>query len=219
MNEELVKKIASEIANETILQNLYFYLLFLGVGFVGAYAVSYVKAYSAEKAKNKAISSDLADIKKQLAETTKVTEQIKSDIEHAVWRKKAVEAVKREKLEEYFQNIYSGKEALHDHMISAFFHKEESHDRHALNKADILQKLYFPELSEAHQGFQMATANYLRWISLGQNHIATQMQQGIPKPSPTQEHMDLQSDILEAINNAATILSEAGKTYADSLNA
>lgn len=219
MNEELIKKIATEISHEAFMQNWYFYILFLAIGFVGAYAVSYVKAFSSEKAKNKAVSSDLAEIKRQLEETTKVTTQIQTDIEHSVWRKKEIEAVKREKLEEYFELVYAGKEALHDQMISAFFYKEEDYDKHALNKADILQSLYFPELSEPHKEFTSTVADYLQWIATGRKSIVAQMKQGAQKPTPTKEHMSLQPEILKAINNAALKLSVAGKDFADELNA
>lgn len=219
MNEELIKKIATEIVQETFIQNWYFYLLFLAVGFLGAYAVSYVKAFSSEKAKNKAMSSDLEIIKKQLKATTEVTAQIQTDIEHSVWRKKEIEAVKREKLEEYFELIYTGKEALYEQMLSTFFYTEEGYDKHALNKADILQSLYFPELSRPHKGFQSAVANYQRWIAQGQQYIADQIRLGKQKPVPTEEHMSLQPQILEDINEATLILSAAGKDYADALNA
>lgn len=219
MTEELIRQIASEIVNESIIKNWYFYVLFLTVGFLGSYGGSYVKGYASEKSKNKAISSDLEDIKKQLKETTKITEQIKTDIEHSMWRKKAIEAVKREKLEEYFTFIYSGKEALHDQMLVAFFRDERSVDRHALNKADIIQKLYFPELVEAHQEFRMATSSYLSWIAAGQSYVAAQMKLGKVHPTPTDEHMALQEDIQNTINYTAALLSEAGKDYADRLNA
>lgn len=219
MNTEIIREIALTIVNEALLKNWLFYALFLIVGFLGAYFGSYIKSYAHEKAKNSAIKSDLDAIKLQLKETTQVTEKIKSDLEHAVWRKKTIESTKREKLEEYFNLIYAGNEALHEQMLSAFFYEEETYDKHALYKADILQKLYFPELSKHHKVFQKATAEYLQWITKGKKEIVAQMENGVKKPTPNREHMALQPEVLNLINTSIIQLTEAGKEIAESLNA
>lgn len=219
MNEEIIREIALTVVNETLLKNWYFYLIMLAIGFLGAYFGAYIKGYAKEKAKHRAITSDLTEIKNQLQETTKVTEKIKNDLEHEVWRKKTVESTKREKLEQYFNLIYAGKESLHEQMISAFFHGEETYDKHAINKADILQKLYFPELSKEHSVFQQAVGKYYSWIAKGRQEIVDQMKDGATKPTPSKEHLALQSEIQNNTNDAAALLTEAGKNYAESLNA
>lgn len=193
--------------------------LMLAIGFLGAYFGAYIKGYATEKAKHKAITADLSEIKTQLKETTKVTEKIKNDLEHEVWRKKTVEATKREKLEEYFNLVYAGIESLHQQMLNAFFYSEEKYDKHAINKADILQKLYFSELSEQHSVFQQAVGKYYRWIAKGRREIVAQLEGGATKPTPSKEHMALQDEILTTINEATTALAEAGKKYVDDLNA
>lgn len=218
MSEELIREISLNVVNDTLQKSWYLYFIMLCIGFIAAYFMPYIKGYATERAKNTAIKADLEDIKTTLQETTKVTEKIKNDLEHEVWRKKAIESVKREKLEEYFNLVFAAKESLYEQMMSAFFYHEENYDKYAFSKADILQKLYFPELGHQHAVFKVAVSEYLNWIADGRGEMVVQMENGVKKPNPSKNHMAQQPNILNTLNNSLQMLTDAGKQLAESLN-
>ena len=59
-----------------------------------------------------AISEKMNTVVKQLEITTTTAEQIKNEIEHNHWRKKEIELIRREKLEEYMRNMFLAGEAM-----------------------------------------------------------------------------------------------------------
>ena len=110
-------------------------------------------------------------LRRQLKATTQVTEQIKKDIEHRVWRKQQIESLRRGKLEEYLTLIYVAVEDLTRDMNNRYFDSKEEVDVHALSKATMIQRLYFPELAGEHGALLVAYAAFKNWMIDGMKDL------------------------------------------------
>lgn len=169
MDKELITKIAKEIFNETILENWLFYSLVIAISIVGQVAGQFLASYFNKRAENLAIKSDLEAIQDQLKSNTEITEKISNDIKHQIWRKQQVETIKRDKLEEYLALIYRVQHDLSVEMKNTYLYENTPIDEHAMNKASMIQSLYFPELLHVHIAFKKVYARFRVWISEGMN--------------------------------------------------
>ncbi|MUH96461.1 hypothetical protein GNP63_07850 [Aliivibrio fischeri] len=218
MKDEQIKTIVEAILNETILDDWYFYLLLFLVSLLGALFGSFVKSFGAEKGKYIAIESSLDTIKQQVSTTTKVTEQIKKDIELNVWREKDREMLKREKLEQYFSFILISKEAFHAEMENKLLKQENDYDEQAYNKADMLQALYLPELSSEHNEYRKAVIVYRDWLAVGMMEMQGRLQNGEKNVTPSPEHMAKYSEIVQGFNPSLIAISDKAKQVAIQIN-
>ncbi|WP_444930252.1 hypothetical protein ACJJIF_21285 [Microbulbifer sp. SSSA002] len=212
------REIALQVQNETLLQNWHFYLILLLITIVGSYLASLLKGAGAQKGKFLAIESSLNTIKKQVELTTETSESIKSAIGHDLWRKKELESIKREKLEEYFLVISSLNYSLNNEMISKLFGADVDYDPHCFDKANMIQSLYLPELAEEHFELCKAVQNYTRWVSDGLFMIAEQAASGIPNPKPTKEFMEQQPKLLQALTKPTAAVILKAKEVAQAVN-
>jgi hypothetical protein len=199
MKEEHIDKIIEALMNATFLDDWYFYVLLFSVSLIGAWLGSYIKSSVAEKAKYKAIEANLEIIKKQVSETTKTSEQIKTAIEHGNWRKKELEILKRQKLEQYYAHVALISESLGNEMVCAFYNQDINYDSQNFNKADLIQSLYLPELLEEHIELSKAVHCYKRWLADGLFSISDQGKNGVVNPKPTEEHMNKHASIVNGL--------------------
>ncbi|UCM44572.1 hypothetical protein [Aeromonas dhakensis] len=218
MKDEQIKTIVKSILNETILDDWYFYLLFFLVSLLGAVFGSFIKSFGAERGKYKAIESSLDTIKQQVSVTTKITEQIKKDIELNVWREKDREMLKREKLEEYFSFVLISKEAFHAEMENKLFKQENNYDEQAYNKADMLQALYLPELAAEHNEYRKAVVIYRNWLADGMMDMQERIKSGEKNVTPSPEHMAKYREIVQGFNPSLIAISDKAKEVAIQIN-
>ena len=213
------REMAEAIVSNAVVMDWKIYLAFFAVSIIGSFVGAYLKSYGMEKAKNKAIQSDIKIIKEQLSETTLLTEGIRNDIEHSVWRKKELEILRRTKLEEYLFLLYTGNESLHDRVMANYSNSKETHNPLILNKADVLQKLYFPELADLHDDFNRNVAKLLKWMADGEELKGKAISAGIPQRGPGLDHMEAYQDLLFGITRSISEITKKGKEMADQLNA
>lgn len=83
---ELIQGIAEQIVNEQLLSNWRFYLLIVGLSFVGGALGNFAWAYFSTRGKALATKADWENILKQVSQTTSTTENIKSNIQRSSWR-------------------------------------------------------------------------------------------------------------------------------------
>ena len=208
MENEPVHKLAIEILNNDFLPNWQLYLIMLALAFVGAFFGSLIKGFGKEKSKYLAIESSLETIKKQVKLSTEVSEEIKSAIEHEVWRKKELELLRRKKLEEYFYNVSLLNDSLNHDMIAKYFDHKAEYNQEAWVKADLIQALYLPELEDEHLKLSKAVEEFQEWVSEGLFIIAkrnTSNDEAIFK-----QHMKKQPEKLKTlVNPIATALLKA----------
>ncbi len=121
-----VDELAQSILDKTFVDDWYFYLILFCITLLGTFLGSYIRGFGKEKAKYSAIESSLETIKKQVSETTKISEGIKSDIELQIWRVKERQALKREKLEDYMSTIYLVRDNNHLELENKLFNGNNS---------------------------------------------------------------------------------------------
>lgn len=219
MNPETIKALASEIANQTILNNWVFYVVLFSIT-IGLSAVTVaISSYIAKRSENLAIKSDFEDIKNQLQQTTTVTESIKVDINKMAERSEKLEWLKREKLEHYHENILKVTDYLSATMNNKFFDIEDPDKEDPINKASMLQKLYLPELDRPHALLLTQIAKFRQWL-------ADEMQQRIDlppnisgkKPPPSKELMSKYRTLLGGLNAAVIEIEKSAQELARGLN-
>lgn len=218
MATEQISELAKVIVNEEILSNWQFYVLIISLNLIGSYAANFINSYAKKRGERLATKADIDEIKKELASTTEITEKIKNDIVHQVWRKQQIETIKRSKLEEYLQHIYISQESLSVDMNNKYFKTNESIDTYAMSKATMLQKLYFPELKEEHSACLKAHAEFQRWIAEGLRELITKQQNGEKIPIISSEHMEKYSYLLDQLNQGALLIEAKAEKISEEIN-
>lgn len=218
MTEEQILELSKIIVNKEILTNWQVYILFISLSLIGNYVATFINSYAKKRGENLATKADIDEIKKQLASTTEITTTIKNDIEHQVWRKQQIEIIKRNKIEEYLQYIYIAQENLSKKMNNEYFKTTESIDDYAMSKATMLQKLYFPELKEAHSIFLAANAEFLIWFAEGLKEIVQKKQDGQQIPIISTEHMEKYPNLLYKLNCGTVLIEEISEKISEKIN-
>jgi len=218
MTKEQILELAKAIANEETLIDWQFYVLIILLSFIGSYAGNFINSYAKKRGENLATKADIEEIKSQLASTTKITEKIKNDIEHQVWRKQQIETIKRNKLEEYLQYIYIAQESLSKDMNNQYFKTTEPVDNHAMSKATMLQKLYFPELKKSHSELLKAHASFIYWMAEGMEELINKQKDGEQKPSISTKHMDDHPKLLDMLNKGTLLVEANAEAISERLN-
>lgn len=218
MTKEQISELAKAIANEDIIINWQFYVLIILLSFIGSYAGNFINSYAKKRGENLATKADIDEIKSQLASTTKITEKIKNDIEHQVWRKQQIETIKRNKLEEYLQYIYIAQESLSNDMNNQYFNTTKSVDSHAISKATMLQKLYFSELKETHSKCLKAHASFHTWLAEGLMELTQRQRDGEKTPIISDQHMEKYSDLLDELNKGTSLVEANAEAISEKLN-
>lgn len=218
MDKEIIKEISKAVFNESILKNWVFYLIIVFVSAVGTFFANFLSMYARKRGENLATKADLEDIKSRLRATTEITEKIKNEIEHQTWRKKEVEVLKRQKLEDYLCYIYVVQESLHTEMKNAFFYENESYDVYAFNKANMLRTLYIPELANEHADFCAKYAEFKKWIANGMTELLAKRKSGEQKPVISTEHMTKHKKLLDQLYTSTLVIEVKAAQTAQELN-
>lgn len=218
MTSEQISELAKAIVNEEVLINWQFYVLIILLGSIGGYIGNFINSYAKKRGENLATKADMNEIKSQLTSTTKITAKIKNDIEHQVWHKQQIETLKRNKLEEYLQFIYIVQEDLSKDMNNKYFNTNESIDVHAMNKATMLQKLYFPELENTHSKLLNIYNLFKLWITKGMEELIHKQQAGEQRPIISTSHMDKYSGLLAELNKNILLVEAKSEAISGELN-
>jgi hypothetical protein len=220
MDRELLKEISKAVLNEALLRNWVFYALLLFFAILSAWFSNFIGAYSRKRGEDLATKADLEGIKKQLASTTEVTERIRKEIEHETWRKQQQESVRRSKLEDYLCYVYVAQENLSTEMFNKYFYENIAiGDTYAINKANMLKMLYFPELEPEHEQLCAQWAAFKNWVSQGMKEQLEKRRAGDQKPVVSEEHLSKYSERLAAVNDAVTAVEHKAAVIAQKLNA
>lgn len=106
MPEELIKKIAAEIASEAMWGNSYFYLLVIMISIISGAVASYCSSYFRKRGEFLATRADFQEILTQLEKTTETAETIKSEISIRFTDEAARKILFREKLETFIETTF-----------------------------------------------------------------------------------------------------------------
>jgi len=125
---------------------------------------------------------------------------------------------KSEKLEEYLVETLRSAEFMSKDMQHRFFDSPASSDKDPLMRASMLQKLYLPELDNAHSTFLKAIGNFQSWIATGMQERLDAMKSGKGKISPSEAHLAKYPDYLQGLNAAVTLIEQDSKKLARQLH-
>jgi hypothetical protein len=151
LDNETITKLADSIVSKQFHLQWQLYVISGVILFLTTAGGAYLGAYLKKRAETKALKSDQKEILRQLEVNSKATETIKHEIEHGIWKKKEVVALKIEKLEIFLDTVIK-LQAVHTKMQHDFVKGEnidlENYPDFAiLDTLSMRQKLYFPELS------------------------------------------------------------------------
>ena len=137
--------------------------LLLALAIAGPAFGAFIGAYFKKKGETAALKSDLAEIKSQLAETTKVAEEVKTSIGFADWHARESLALRRAKLQEISEKLSASHRE-----IKTFWPKaaagvidERQTPYAALDSLEALVPLYFPRLIESFGPYSIQASNVI----------------------------------------------------------
>lgn len=170
----IIRDIANQIVNETILENWHFYMIFIALSFLASTLGVYLGGYLRKRGETKAIKSDYAEILRQLKESTAITESIKSDINKetviaieeikttiskADWTEREWRTIRKTKLEELINCAFESVDKIHSQFKSTLYKREEIKEIASFNKFRTISILFFPELCLESGDFAKAFTN------------------------------------------------------------
>ncbi|MDT6962950.1 hypothetical protein QTN24_15740 [Cupriavidus sp. SZY C1] len=132
----------TEIVSRRIAENWLYWLLFLAASFLAAFAGAYIK----RRAENLATRDDFEELKRQLAQNTRVTEEIKAEIGHAEWKAREANSLRRIKVEELVRYVLEEQERTNSYFRESIVGKASEMNTSSADAACSIASLYFPNL-------------------------------------------------------------------------
>ncbi len=217
MSPETIRALASEIVSQTIVGNWTFYAvlacltILLSAG--GAFLGSYIK----RRAEHAALEADFDAVKRQLHDTTVLTESIKTDVKRLSDRSEKLRWLKQEKLEEYVVAVLKTVDYYSEEMRHRFFDADLPVGDDPWKTATMLQTLYLPELAGPHAALSGATGEFTSWVAQGMRERLEAWKGTGQKAAPSQAHCDKYSEHLAKMNAAVIAIQKAAQTLAGEL--
>ncbi|WP_024298167.1 hypothetical protein [Methylomicrobium lacus] len=189
--EHLVKQVTEQIVNEQILFNLNHYLILLLLIFLTSASTSYLTSYFRKRGENFATKSDFQDLLNQVKAQTKITEEVKTAVNHKDWASKERKTLSRIKLEELMSSIYDIYPWHNKKVNDIFKMDQDSLSQNPLYKSRMIIILYFPELLSELDLFTKSVGDFEMWT--------TRIHEEIAKAKNNNDHEKL-LHILESVN-------------------
>jgi hypothetical protein len=158
----------ADLVSHRIVDNWVLWLLFFVLSGLSALAASFLKAYGNRRGEQLATKADFDNLKEQLQATTRLTEEIKSEVGHIEWRMRETYTTRRAKLEEFVQQIGTVTSTF-DPWVSKMLVAGEfvPLNDECMSRLEMLARLYFPTLYVPTLAFTMA------WRHITQHAIAS----------------------------------------------
>jgi len=164
MQPDLIRDVVEAIIRDQLLYNWRFYALVCGLSFVAGAAGQFIASYLKKRGETLATKTDMEEILRQLSETTRVAEEVRSSVSQADWAAREWRAIRRLKLEELLSSAYSLDRWL-DVQRSKWVHNEPvASDEAPLDHLKLLAALYFPELKTEALAVWIAHQNAFKHI-------------------------------------------------------
>ncbi|MFN3885715.1 MAG: hypothetical protein ACK4MG_02050 [Aquabacterium sp.] len=205
MQPETLKLLASEIVNQTILGNWAYWAVLGCLAIILSASGAFLGAYMRKRAEHAAVQADFDALKKQLHETTALSESIKSDIKHLAERSEKIRWLKQEKLEAYVMHALEISDYYSADMYHRFFDAEPPKGGDPWKIASMLQTLYLPELAAEHAALSRSLSEFQSYIAQGMQQRLDMWRTSGIKGAPTESHCQMFSNHITNIN--ATILN------------
>lgn len=218
MSPDFIRQVAEALFNEQLAANWRFYVLVGGVTLLANIAWHMFTPYLKKRGETLATKADLDEILRQVALTTRVTEEVRANVSQADWVAREWRTVRRTKLEELVLKANTLDGWAEEAIDKWFYDGAQSIYHFPSDDLDALATLYFPELiiavNDVNQAFLELYKNVIhhRDDILKVNHE--------PEDSPARikayTRFYTAHDLLysKAIDSLGTLKSQAGKTMA-----
>lgn len=147
MNDVLLQQLAREIAKQSTIDNLPFYVALLAASFIGTTLGSYLRARMAKRGEIAATKADADEILEQLRNTTATAKSVELSLSRGDRIQREKNSLKRTKLEQLIVAAYAISEWVSSDNKQAL-RGEPPVDACPINEFVMLSTLYFPELKE-----------------------------------------------------------------------
>lgn len=107
LNEALIKEIALQVVQQGLLSNWLFYAVLFALSLVSGAIGAYLSKYFGKRGETAATKADFDEITRQLKETTKISEEVRSSVSHKDWVAREWKTTRRIKLEELVNHAMS----------------------------------------------------------------------------------------------------------------
>lgn len=218
MSPETIRALSTEIVNQTILNNWLFYVVLACITVLLAAGGAFLSSYFAKRAEIAAQAASFSELKRQLEETTALSESIKVDIKQLAERSEKLQWLKREKLEDYVVAVLRGGEHLSKEMSHRFFDAEAPNEEDPLLIASMLQKLYLPELDGQHAVFLKTVGEFRGWVATGMQQRLDAWKATNVKSAPNKEICDQYPSLLAKVYASVLAIEQSAKELARELN-
>lgn len=174
MQPDLLHDVVEAIIRDQLVYNWRFYTLICGLSFVAGAAGQFITSYLKRRGETLATKTDMQEILRQLSETTRVAEEVRSSVSQADWAAREWRTIRRLKLEELLSSAYSLDHWL-DLQRSKWVHNETvTADDAPLDRVKLLAALYFPELQTEALAVWLAHQNaYMLILEAGGQTMAS----------------------------------------------
>ena len=217
MHPETLKALASEIAAQTISENWAFWVVLASLTTLLSASGAFLGAYLKKRAEQAALLAAFEAVKKQMRETTALTESIKTDIKHLAERSEKLRWLKQEKLEEYVVSVLRVADHYSADMYHKFFDSEPPKESDPWKTATMLQTLYLPELAATHAAMAGALGEFQAWVGVGMQHRLDSLKNTGQKATPSNDHCGKFLAHLTRINAAVLAIQSAAQKLAGEL--
>jgi hypothetical protein len=217
MPTETLKALASEIVAQTIAENWAFWAVLACLTVLLSASGAFLGGYVKKRAEQAALEADFDAVKKQLHETTALTESIKTDIKHLAERSEKLRWLKQEKLEAYVVSILGVVDYYSAEMYHQFFDSEQPTGGDPWKTAKMLQTLYLPELAVAHAALSGALGEFQGWVGEGMQQRLDILTKTGQKQTPSDAHRGKFTEHLSKINAAVLAIQAAAQKLAGEL--
>lgn len=227
LNEAFIKEIALQVVQQQQPSVWYFYAVIIALNIIfGAIGVYLIK-YAGKRGETAATKADFDEITRQLKETTRVSEQVRSEVSRADWVAREWKTIRRIKLEELVDSAMSVKAWSID-ILSAYgdiLHEEGFSDERKMEnqrirlssspaeKSFMICVLYFSDtktqLTERCESLYRESFSMSHFISTASKETLEKNQYIPPEELGwNKQHVILLNTIEEIKTEAAKIMKE-----------
>lgn len=146
MQPDLVREISELIVRDQLLLNWKFYFLVAAIGSLAGVAGYWVAPYLKKRAETFATKADMEEVLRQVAQTTRATEEVKSAFSRADWATREWRTIRRIKLEELLSSAYALGKWLETHRSKWLHASDTEVSDEPMDRITVLATLYFPDL-------------------------------------------------------------------------
>lgn len=164
----------TEIVSRKIAENWLYWLLFLAASFLAAFAGAYIK----RRAENLATRDDFDELKRQLQQTTRLTEEIKSEVSHTEWKARETNSLMRAKLEEFALCISSSDQAFSTFVRKSCGGEFLTSDAPDFDRLRAIATLYFPSFTDVVEAYSVDASGTMIWAMERAIVVSNAKQQG-----------------------------------------